>query len=225
VGLRLDAHGGPGAGVWHSDTGSAFTLVDADPALESDARGLTEAHAATVVPGGFVVVGGITPPGSRAAARDPLVWWSPDGGTWQRVALPPTPSDDVMLQVTPFGGGLVAIGTDGRRFRWWNADADGENWHAGGLFGGPGDPATVPTVSSAVFVGSIVYSVVANTSRYELWRGSPGIRWAPVTLPVSVASAPVRSGPRVAVAAASAGSLMLATDDGQHAAVWFANVG
>jgi hypothetical protein len=225
VGLRLDAHGGPGAAVWHSGIGSAFTLVDADPALESDARGLTEAHAATVTADGFVAVGGITPPGSRAAARDPLVWRSPNGGTWQRVALPPTPSDDVMLQVTPVSGGLVAIGTDGRRFRWWSADADGENWHASGVFGNLGSPAAVPTVSSAVGDGSTVYAVVANASRYELWRGGVGTRWQPVTLPVAVPSAPVRTGPRVAAAAGNAGTLMLATDDGQHAAVWFAKVG
>ncbi|HKE64102.1 MAG TPA: hypothetical protein VKB59_05540 [Micromonosporaceae bacterium] len=221
VGARIDAHGGPGAAVWQSADGSTFTLVDSDPALESDARGATEVHGGVVTSHGYVSVGGITPVGSRFAARDPVAWRSSDARTWQRVPLPHSAADDVMLQVVPVGDSLLAVGSDGGRFRVWTADASGARWQTGPTFGGAGDSATVPTVSSLAVIGSTVYAVVANSATYEMWRGGTTGPWERVTLPIAVPSAPVTSGPRVVSATASGGAMMLATDDGRHAAVWF----
>jgi hypothetical protein len=223
VGARIDAHGGPGAAVWQSADGSAFSLIDDDPALESDAKGQTELHGDVVTPDGYVAVGGITPTGSRLAARDPMAWRSSDGRTWQRVAFPQTAGDDVMLQVASVPDGLLAIGSDGVGFRAWTADANGTTWHAGSMFGGAGDGTTVPTVSSLAVVGSTVYAVVTNASSYELWRGGLRSTWQRATVPVTVAAAPVATGPRVMSVAASGGTLMIAADDGRHATVWFAD--
>src|SRR5262249_49645750 len=79
VGGRVDAQGGPGAAVWQSNDGTGFTLIDNDPALESNPDGMTEAQGAVVTDSGYVAVGGITPTGSKFAARDPLAWHSSNG--------------------------------------------------------------------------------------------------------------------------------------------------
>jgi hypothetical protein len=41
-------------------------------------------------------------------------------------------------------------------------------------------------------------------------------------MPVTVAAAPVATGPRVMSVAGSGATLMVAADDGRHATVWFA---
>lgn len=230
VGARINARGGLGAAVWQSPDGRAFTLVDSDPALESDARGTTEVHDATVLAGGYLAVGGITPPHSHLAARDPLAWRSTDGRTWQRVEFPATEPDDLLQSVTPLGDGLLAAGTDGTGFAVWSGDATGSTWRHVAHFGVTGASTSVPDVVALIAVSQTTavladtaYAVVSDGTQYQLWRGGLGPAWQRVGLPETVPAAPVVAGPRVVCAAAAGGQLMIAADDGTAAHVWFAS--
>jgi hypothetical protein len=225
VGARVDRSGGVGAAVWTSPDGTAFTLHDGDPALESDARGATEVYAAAPVAGGFVAVGAITPPHSPLAARDPIAWTSPDGSAWQRHALPHTTVDDSLLDVAQLAGNVLAIGTDGTQFTVWTADPTAAGWHVTARFGALARTTTIPLASSLVVTGSdTAYTVVSTSASYELWHGGIGGTWQQVALPETVSAAPVRSGPRVVAAAANGTELMVAADDGTAAHLWFASV-
>lgn len=235
VGARVNVRGGAGAAVWQSNDGTRFTLIDNDRELESDARGATEVQGATVADSGYVAVGGITPTGSKFAARDPLAWRSGNGRTWQRVDLPHTDADDVLLRVTSAssrttgasgaatgaGAGLIAIGSSGSVFQAWYANGDGTGWRAGTRFGTP-DGTTVPRVESLAADGGTAYTVVTDSATYELWRGSAAGGWQRVAMPVAIPSAARQTQPRAASAAVADGHVLLATDDAVHAAVWFA---
>ncbi|HEY2792138.1 MAG TPA: hypothetical protein VGJ28_07280, partial [Micromonosporaceae bacterium] len=172
VGARLDHSGGAGAAVWTSPDGTEFTLHDDVAALESDARGVTEVHAATAVNGGYVAVGGITPPHSPEAARDPVAWTSSNGVVWQRSQLPASAADDPLLNVARLGDGVLAIGTDGHGFSAWTANLAGADWHVTGHFGALAQTSSVPLVPSLVQTGTdTAYAVVSDSSVYQLWRG------------------------------------------------------
>jgi hypothetical protein len=222
VGDRLDASGGAGAAVWTSPDGVVFTLHDAVPALESDPRGVVEAQAATPIANGFIAVGGIWPPDSPLAARDPLAWTSPDGQTWQRQSFPHTTGDDLLLSVGEVGAGSLAVGTDASGFEAWAADAAGMGWHRTARFGSLSkDATTVAQVPSLVAIGSKAYAVVSNPSQFQMWRGGSGGSWTQVELPETVSATPLAAGPRVVRAAAAGTDLMVAADDGTSAHVWF----
>jgi hypothetical protein len=210
--------GGSGAAVWHSIDGRAFTLVDADPAVVSDARGTTEVDGSTGTAYGFVAVGAITPPHSPLAARDPLAWTSSDGRYWQRMTFPATAPDDLLQRATTMAdGSVLAVGSDGSGFRAWRLDATGRRWSATGTFGATGGDATVPAALSMTASGPDVYAVVSDGERLGLWRGP---HWQRLALPADIPAAPVLTGPRVAAVAELAGQLVLATDDGNTARVW-----
>ena len=222
VGDRVDASGGPGAAVWTSPDGVVFTLRDAVPALESDARGVVEAQAATPIGKGFVAVGGIRPPDSQLAARDPLAWTSPDGQTWQRQSFPHTAGDDLLLSVAEVGSGSLAISTDASGFEARAADANGTGWHRTARFGSlQTDATTVVQVPSLVAIGSKAYAVVSNPSQFQMWRGGTDGSWTQVALPETVSATPLSSGPRVVRAASAGTELMVAADDGTSAHIWF----
>ncbi len=219
VGARVDRDGGAGAAVWTSPDGVTFTLRDADPALESGDAGGTAITAAAPAYGGFIAVGSLTPPDSRLAARDPLAWTSSDGATWQRVTFPRTAADDPLINVVQAGNGMVAVGTDGRRFVEWTADAGGQGWRPGSHFGAIVVSSWLPGVPSLAPAGGNVYAVISNAAAYQLWRlGADPVQ---VALPETVPAAPVRSGPRTVVAAANGTDLMVAADDGTASHVWF----
>jgi hypothetical protein len=230
VGARVDASGGPGAAVWHSTDGKAFTLVDSDPALESDARGSTEVDAAAVGPSGFVAVGGITPPHNPQVQRDPIAWHSADGLHWSRIAFPATPTDDLLQQVTLLpDGSAVAVGTASGQFAAWRSDAALGNWHEVARFGATApDTSNPPGVESLVTAPAAAFAVVSDGTRYQLFAGayaaSPGSNssgaWRPVNLPAPVSSTPVASGPRIVSAAGTGKGLLLGLDDGVRASVW-----
>jgi hypothetical protein len=222
TGDRVDRRGGPGAAVWTSPDGVTFTIRDGDPALESDAAGGTAIAAATPVDDAYAAVGSITPPGSPLAARDPLAWMSSDGVTWRRLPFPHTAADDPLFDIVQSGRSLVAVGTDGHRFDEWTAGVDGTGWRIAAWFGTVTDAPTLPGAPSLVASGGDAYAVISTSSAYELWRlGPTPVR---VALPETVSAAPVRSGPRTVVAAASGPELMVAADDGTAAHLWFGRI-
>lgn len=224
VGARINANGTQGAAVWQSHDGHTFTLIDDDPALESDKRGVTEADGALVTSSGYLAVGGITPPGSVGSARDAIAWRSSDGRRWERLTLSAEPGDDLLQRVTATPTGVLAVGPDPTGFSVWTADASGQSWRRAGHFGGVGGGTAVPAVSSLVSAGTpgVDYAVVSDSATYGLWRGTSGTDWRQVTLPVSVLAAPVRAGPRVVRVAADSGNLLLVTNDGTDSRLWLA---
>ncbi len=224
VGGRIDARGGGGAAVWQSPDGRRpFTLIDADPELESDERGVTEADDSVVLPDGYVAVGGITPPHSHLADRDPLAWHSPDGHTWQRADFPASSGDDLLQRVIAVSGGLLAVGTDPTGFGVWSGDSSGSRWRRVSGFGGVVAGSSVPTVTDLVAAGPVAYAVVSDAADFALWHGT-GSDWQRVDLPVAVSASPALTGPRVVCATAMGGALMLGVDDGTAASVWIAPV-
>jgi hypothetical protein len=227
VGARIDAKGGGGAAVWQSPDGTgSFTLIDNDPALESDSRGATEVDDSVVLPGGYLAVGGITPTGSHLAARDPLAWRSTGGRTWTRIGFPTTSGDDLLERVTATTTGVLAAGPDADGFAVWSGDPSGVRWRRVAHFGATVSGSAVPAVADLVEVGSAgsAYAVVSDAAEFQLWRGT-GADWQRVTLPVAVPAGPTQNGPRVVSAAASGGTLMLGVDDGNTTSVWTAPVG
>jgi hypothetical protein len=79
-----------------------------------------EARDVTAYSGGFAIVGG------KDKKPTGQVWLSPDGSKWTRV------QDDafdgaIILRVTAFGDGLVALGTKGRKLVGWYSP-DGDSW-------------------------------------------------------------------------------------------------
>ena len=221
VGSRIDRAGGSGAAVWQSPDGQAFTLVDGDPALESGSAGQTEVNGAAVLASGYVAVGDLSPPGSKLASRQPLVWTSPDGRTWHRAALLSSPRDAAMMRVAPLNGDLVSVGVDGSTYAAW-AGAAG-TWSEAARFGALVAGPELPSVPSLVTAGGAAYAIVSDGSTYGLWRGRGARDWTRLALPVSTQASPAGTTPRVVVAAASGRTVMIAADDGTKASLWFTN--
>ncbi|HYS34364.1 MAG TPA: hypothetical protein VEO01_01830 [Pseudonocardiaceae bacterium] len=84
VGQWDGATGRYGAAVWTSADGATWHRNADEPAMTSASGEQTSALGATAGPNGFLVAGD-TLRGSQLA---PLVWTSPDGGTWRRIPLP-----------------------------------------------------------------------------------------------------------------------------------------
>jgi hypothetical protein len=227
LGARINATAGPGAALWQSTDGIRFTLVDADPALESDPRGRTEVDGAIVGKDGFLAIGAITPTGSHLAARDPLGWRSSDGKTWQRIAFPTSPADDPLQRAAALpDGSALALGTGSTGFTSWRSDPSWSDWHEVATFGATVSGSSVPMVADCAPAGldGVVFAVVANGLDYQLWRGVNGTEWREFALPESVPAAPVLEGPRVVTIASAAGDLLLGADDGASARLWIADL-
>jgi hypothetical protein len=170
IGARTDANGLAGAAVWHSTDGRTFDLVDADPALESDARGQTVAFAGYASAGGFTVVGS-----TGLATRTPLVWTSPDGLHWQRSAVPAPARDAELQRITPDG---LAVGLAGTGFGAWYR---GRPVGRFGTFAGTGLPAVLDLAGSD--------ALVFTGQRYELWTTTDhGAHWSALSLPRNASS-------------------------------------
>lgn len=221
AGNRIDANGSAGAAVWSSPDGAAFTLQDADPALESDAAGQTSAsEAAPAGSDGWVLVGSLLPPGRPDAARDPLAWVSPDGAHWHREPVPSSSTvDESMDRVTAWHGATLAAGVRGTSFGAWlrTGTASAGSWRAGGRFDTIAGSA-VPLVTGITTDGSTAFVAVCNGTAYRLWATADGIAWRPVNVPVSMPAGAQR---RLLLAAAG-DRLLLAADDGQRVRLWTA---
>ena len=217
VGAWRDANGQAGAAVWVSGAdGRTFRLVNADSELESDARGATEAHDAVAGPGGFTLVGSVGTPGSRVNARDPAVWTSTDGLTWQRAPVPAAAENEELQRVLAGPGGELAVGVRGDGFGAWRGSATGDGWRAAGRFGsfaGGGPPAVTGLATGPA---GDVYAVVGDGSRYRLWSSADGASWTERELPAAV---PVGA-QRTVVVAGAGGRLLLAADDGVSSRLW-----
>jgi hypothetical protein len=222
TGSWQDANGRAGASVWFSADGRDFRLVDADPELESDARGQTTAADAVLGPaggsgtGGFTVVGSLITPGSRTIARDPVVWTSSDGLTWRRSATPATSQDEALERAVPYRDGVLALGERGNGFGAWLGTAGG--WRAVGRFGGFTGTGLPVVAGLAVGASQRAYTIIGDGTRYRLWASSDLTRWTELALPATVTSGGQR---RFSIAGAE-GRLLLAAEDGSTTRLWTA---
>lgn len=93
-----------GAAVWTSADGARWQRRADDPALTSAPGEQTGAAHVTTGPPGFVIVGETL----RQHTSQPLEWISPDGISWQRIALPGT--DAVAARVGCDTTGCLVLG-------------------------------------------------------------------------------------------------------------------
>jgi hypothetical protein len=213
-GARTDANGEAGAAVWTATDGAAFRLIDADPALESDASGETVLTGVTALPGkGFVAVGSLVPTGNPLA-RQPIAWRSPDGEHWTREAVPHDAEDADIEAVIPHGDGLLALGIRGNGFGAWLGSATG--WRPVARFGSLGGSA-LPQVTGLVVGAKVAYAVGSDGTRYRLWHSTDTTSWTELAMPAPVPA----GGPGMARLASLDGQLLLASDGtGSH--LWLA---
>ena len=210
-----------GAAVWLSPDAADFRLVDRAAALASDAGLTTLATDAVSVPDGWLVGGGGRPAGR--ADRDPFVWFSGDGRSWTRLALPATGDDEIVQRLARVGSTVYAVGVRGSAFQAWVSEPAGGatsagTWRAVGRFGATGAGAVAGVESVAGGVDGLVAMTVA-AGGHRLWRSAAGASsWLPVVLPADVAT----GGDTSAAVAVLAGRVVVTVDDGVAARVWFA---
>lgn len=201
-----------GAAAWRSADASAFQIVEGAPNLASGGGVATAATDVVAVPEGWVIGGS-----GRAAGRadrDPLVWTSPDGLTWARVALPATGDDEAVQRLVRTGSGLLALGVRGSSFAAWRLD--GGAWREAGRFGGTGTGA-VAGVESAAVSGDRVLAMTVSAEGHRLWSGVVGgLVWTAVTPPMTV---PV-GGYTAGSTAASGHRALVIADDGTTSGAW-----
>jgi len=218
AGNRVGANGRGGAAVWTSPDGAAFTLHDADPALQSDPAGQTfGSEAAWAGPAGWVVAGSLLRPGAPDAARDPLAWTSTDGAHWRRDQLPASSTvDEALDRVAAWNQATLAVGIRGNHFGAWLREPDG-TWRAAGEFGSLGGGA-VPMVTGITTAGGTALVAGGDGTAYRLWGTGDATAWRAVGVPVELQAGAQR---RLLVAAAG-DRLLLAADDGQRVRLWTA---
>ncbi len=104
-----------GAAVWTSADGVTWHRDADDPALASAPGEQTSALGAAAGPDGFLVAGDTL----RGALLAPLVWTSPDGKAWRRIALPTTSEGATANRAACDDSSCVVAGV-----------ALGSQWHA-----------------------------------------------------------------------------------------------
>lgn len=190
-----------GAAAWVSPDAAEFELLEGAPELASDDRGVTWAFdavarsgGATVggAPAGWLMVGGVLTPGR--IDRDPLVWTSLDGRTWQRVPVPATREYEELQRVVLVGATPVAVGLRGRVLGSWRGGEGGAGgWTAGGEFGAVGGTGVVPGVSGLTVAGERLLTTVSDGIGYGIWTSPDlGDAWRPVTAPAPMPAGPDR---------------------------------
>ncbi|MGS2615205.1 hypothetical protein ACVCAH_11865 [Micromonospora sp. LZ34] len=207
-----------GAAAWVSPDAADFAIIEGAPELASDARGVSWAFDAVAGRQGWLAVGGVLPKGR--IDRDPAVWTSPDGRSWQRTTLPGSADYEELQRVVLAGDTAVAVGLRGRSFgAWWQEPGGG--WVAAGGFGQLG-PGGVPSVSALVASGGRLLAAVSDGARHSVWTSSDrGGSWHEV---VPATQLPAGADRDVSLVAAG-DRWWLAADDGTRGALWWAVAG
>ncbi len=173
---RYEAVGrdGDGSTAWTSTDGATWQKVSS-PAFAGSPLRLTSI---TPWKGGFVA-GGYR--GNEFFSADAMLWYSPDGLTWQRATDSPAFKDARVWGVTAGGPGLVAIGqtgpadAPGPAIVW--TSSDGRNWTrvpAGPMFEG-GRMRAIANVPSIGLV-AVGEDIAGDTGR--IWTSKDGQTWS-----------------------------------------------
>ncbi len=181
------ADGGPGAALWQSTDGAAWTRDDTDPALASIGGEQVGAAAAAESPLGLVVVG------DRLAARGDSVsqfWLVQPSGVGRRTDS----ADDAgnPTRVACADDQCVAVGTrsdgGGLTYAVWWGRPDG--WSE--AVDGPSGVAETGAIQSLVLTANGTAHVVVGRTTPSLWRGDAD-GWEELSLPARTTSARLAS--------------------------------
>jgi hypothetical protein len=225
-GWMITGNRASGAAVWNSADAAKFEIVEAAPVLSSSADRKTWAADAVGRADGWTVVGGAVTTGR--IDRDPAVWTSTDGLTWQDVPVPAEPEYDELTLVEAQGDTLVAVGQSGPTFRAWRF-VDG-TWLPSGRFGSTqglaqgGRAGAVIATSLTTTPGSVVAAVTDGSAYQAFASADGGQTWRPLPLPMP---APAGTGTGIALAGVVDGGtprLLLALDDGAAGRLFLADL-
>ncbi len=169
VGHRVSPTTGQrGAAVWFSANGTAFQLVDDDPALRSTTTNYTTASDAAAGPDGWVLVGSA----GSAISPDPAAWASADGLHWRRTTVTSS-RPGTIARVTPYPrSGLLFAGSD----HAWLLAADRQSLDQAGVVCGT-EVSALTTAETAAGTTA----VAAAGSR--LCASRDGATWRDITPP------------------------------------------
>lgn len=201
-----------GAAVWLSADSKTFKILEAAPELAGDERGDTWAVDVAATPDGWVLVGGILPPGRTD--RDPMAWFSSDGNQWQRGTFSAGTEYEELHRLLAAGGEVYAFGLRGGAFGVWKRA--GDSWEAISSFSSLG--GGFGSVSAATAVRpDLLLTAVSSGPAHELWLSRDAQEWRPVKAPSSM---PTGADKAVSVAANSQ-RVVLLIDDGADGRVWW----
>lgn len=208
-----------GGAAWTSADATEFKLIQGAPNLASDPGVDTFVQDGIATDQGWMLVGGGTSVGR--ADRDPLVWTSPDGTQWQRVALPHDSTYEELQRVVRLNGQFVGLGLHGSAFGAWRGDpTKAGSWQDVGRFGAEGNNG-LGDVRSAAVAGQRLFVTGNLGATYGFWTsGDAGGSWRPVALPPGPHPA---GSDRTMAVAAMGGTLVLVGDDRQQGRVWLAH--
>ena len=218
VGTRTDRNDRTGAAAWTSpDAHDAFTIRDADPALESGPTETVRAFAVAGSPAGYLAAGDRFVSGQGRLDSDAIFWTSTDGRTWTRVddkTLGGPASDTPQLAVAWRDGWAVAGSStiNGRTSVVVWTSADGRSWRRTTVtaLGTDPDPLSAATSLNVVDGGLVVGARLGT--RLAVATSADGNAWRALTMPPTIPSGEHA----LAVAAPAGPDLVLAatTDDG-----------
>ncbi len=159
------------AAVFLSETGETWRTVPIDVGVGPEDG--SEVSLLAAGPRGMVVFGG-----TCCAAEEQAIWYSPDGGAWERVALEPSVFDGAQLAAArATDDGFVAVGSQSGRAAIWTSN-DGRAWTAVGSAdaglgtGAIGDVA--PADGRWLAAG---YQDDGDTYDGGLWESADGVQW------------------------------------------------
>ncbi len=183
---RGEDGGGPGAALWHSADGAAWTRDDSDAALASDAGGQVGAAAAAGSAAGLVVAGDRLTTGSGSASSVAQFWLVEPSGIARRIDLPDDPGNPSRAACA--GEECVAVGTrsadgDLAYAVWWGRP---DRWNEAA--DGPTGVAETGAIQSLVLTSDHTAYVVVGRTTASLWRGDPD-GWEELSLPAGTTSA------------------------------------
>ena len=113
------------AAVFLSEIGETWRTVPIDVGVGPEDG--SEISLLAAGPRGMVVFGG-----TCCAAEEQAIWYSPDGGAWERVSLEPSVFDGAQLAAArATDDGFVVVGSQSGRAAIWTSN-DGRTWTAVG---------------------------------------------------------------------------------------------
>jgi hypothetical protein len=226
VGTRTDCNERAGAAAWVSpDARDQFTIVDADPALESAATETVRALGVAGDANGFLAVGDRFVSGTGRLDADGLFWTSPDGRHWARVTMADPsvlagPGSEEPQLATAWRNGWAVAGTDSTagvtRVVVWTSP-DGVSWQRTDVGALGADPDSLSAVTSLQVAddGRIVVGARLGT-RLAVATSADGRTWKALTLPADMPA----SDHAVVLAAPAGDRLVLAATGDSSTRVW-----
>lgn len=162
------------AAVFLSETEETWRPVPIDIGVGPEDG--SEIYLLAAGPRGIVAFGG-----TCCEVEEQAIWFSPDGGAWERVALQPSVFDGSQLTVArATDTGFVAAGSRSGRAAIWTS-SDGRAWTAVGSADaglGKGAIGDVASVSGRWLAAGV--QNVGDTYDGVLWESADGVDWKPV---------------------------------------------